>query len=93
MNYGDNTMLVDEFREEIRIEINAGNIKIETLKKYKQLGIDQDTMYSVLESFRAEMRLKNDEETEDMIMDNMDFVCGWCSPHMKIYPEFPYKSH
>ena len=26
MNYGDNTMLVDEFREEIRIEINAGNI-------------------------------------------------------------------
>ena len=46
-------MLVDEFREEIRIEINAGNIKIETLKKYKQLGIDQDTMYSVLESFRA----------------------------------------
>lgn len=50
-------------------------------------------MYSVLESFRAEMRLKNDEETEDMIMDNMDFICDWCSPHMKIYPEFPYKSY
>ena len=65
-------MLVDDFRDEICIEIKAGDIKTETLQKYKQLGIDQDTMLSVLESFRAEMCLKNDEETEDMIMDNMD---------------------
>lgn len=84
-------MLVDDFREEIRLEIEAGNIKTETLKKYKQLGIDQDTMLSVLESFRAEMRLKNDEETEDMIMNNMDLVCGWCAPQCKIFPELPYK--
>lgn len=82
--------LVDDFREEIRLEIEAGDIKTETLKKYKKLGMEQKQMFDVLEAFRAEMRLKDDEKTEDMIMECMDVVCGWCSPQAKIYPELPY---
>jgi len=48
-------MLVDEFREEIRIEINAGNIKIETLKKYKQLPL---TLFITIGYIRAYVKTK-----------------------------------
>ena len=58
----------------------------EKLMKYKQSGMDKDTMLSVLDSLRLEMRQKGDERTEDAIMDYMDLVAGWCSPRWRIFP-------
>ena len=56
------------------------------LFKYKQLGMDKDTMYNCLESLRSELRENGDELSEEKIMDYMDYVVGWCSPNMRIYP-------
>ncbi|MBP6732882.1 MAG: hypothetical protein KA149_12525 [Chitinophagales bacterium] len=28
-----------------------------------------------------------DEELDDMLRDVLDFVCGWCSPHNKIWKD------
>lgn len=58
----------------------------EKLMKYKQSGMNKDTMLSALDSLRLEMRQKGDEKTEDAIMDYMDLFAGWSSPKWRIYP-------
>ena len=82
--------MIHELREEVlrRLKSNAKTDSIyDLLIQYKQAGIDQDTMYNVLESIRAEMRELGEEDLEDEIMDYMDSVDGWCSPESDIYLE------
>ncbi len=38
-----------------------------------------------LEDFRFEVRTDHD----DVVLDVMDFVDGWCSPHMRVPAEPP----
>jgi hypothetical protein len=81
-------MIADEFRKELISELsNGGSIKLETLRKYKKLGMDQDSMYKVLEALMLEMREKGDEKSEDDVMDAADVVVGFCSPQLKLFPE------
>ncbi len=80
----------DELRNEVLRNLKSGaesNEIYELLIKYKQSGMDQDTMYNVLESIRVEMRELGEEELEDEIMDYMDYVCGQCYPTWRLYPE------
>ena len=45
-------------------------------------------MYDNLELLRREMREKDDELSEDCIMDLMDCVVGWCgNPNYKLFPD------
>jgi hypothetical protein len=77
------------FKEEIMSDILNdvdASIVWEKLMKYKQSGMDKDTMYNALDSLRLEMRQKGDEKTEDAIMEYMDLVTGWCHPKWKIFP-------
>lgn len=81
-------MIYDDFRKELISElINGGTIKLETLRKYKKLGMDRDSMYKVLEALSLEMREKGDEKAEDDILDAADVVWGFCSPQLKLFPE------
>ncbi len=81
-------MIADEFRKELISELsNGGSIKLETLRKYKKLGMDQDSMYKVLEALMLEMRKQGDEKLEDDVMDAADVVVGFCSPQLKLFPE------
>ena len=41
-------------------------------------------MLEVLERVRKIHRAKGDTRLEDVTLDAMDFVAGFCSPHMKI---------
>jgi len=80
-------MITKQFREELLCELyNDGTIKLETLRKYKALGMDKDSMYGVLESLCLEMRQKGDEKLEDDIMDAIDIVVGYCNPKLRLFP-------
>lgn len=82
-------MISDEFKEELLSELydgKSGKIRLETLRKYKRLGMSKETMYTVLNSLREEMREKGDEKTEDIIMEAMDLVVGYCNPKIKLFP-------
>jgi hypothetical protein len=37
-----------------------------------------------LEALRQELREAGEESQEDVVLDVMDFVTGWASPHMRI---------
>ena len=47
-------------------------------------GLTSDEMLAVLRQLRAHYRAAGDSRSEDVVLDAMDFVAGWCSTHMKI---------
>lgn len=44
----------------------------------------QEISKSVLIDELGKLRQLVDDETEDIILENLDFLVGFCSPHMKI---------
>lgn len=47
-------------------------------------GLAKDDILAHLERRRRELRAAGRDREEDAVMDVMDFVNGWCSPHMKL---------
>jgi hypothetical protein len=52
-------------------------------------GQTREAILGLLESARQQLRKVDREADEDTVMDVMDFLVGWCSPHMKLPPEQP----
>ncbi len=47
-------------------------------------GYDRSRVLELFENARQKLRSANREKDEDAVMDVMDFLVGWCSPHMKL---------
>jgi hypothetical protein len=52
-------------------------------------GQKREAVLALLEGARQQLRQADREVDEDAVMDVMDFLLGWCSPHMKLPPEQP----
>jgi hypothetical protein len=52
-------------------------------------GHDKTAILAKLEEARQQLRQTDREADEDAVMDTMDFLVGWCSPHMKLQPDQP----
>ncbi len=44
----------------------------------------RDELLELLEEIRLQLREEGKSEIEDVVLDVMDFVTGWSSPHMRI---------
>lgn len=47
-------------------------------------GESRDTLYKKLEQARQQLHKQGREADADVVLDVMDLVDGWCSPHVKI---------
>ena len=47
-------------------------------------GHDREGLIEDFEHVRSALREKELEEQEDVVMEVMDFLYGWCSPHLRI---------
>jgi hypothetical protein len=47
-------------------------------------GRDRESISADLEQLRADLRRNGREDAEDAVLEVMDFLTGWSSPHMKI---------
>ena len=47
-------------------------------------GVPRREVLGQLESLRLELRGSDQAAEEDAVLDVMDFVSGWSSPHMKL---------
>ncbi len=52
-------------------------------------GEERAAILKLFENARQHLRQSGRESDEDAVMDAMDFLVGWCSPHMKLPPEQP----
>lgn len=77
--------LNEEFMQLLSAEIKKhhDNLLIlrESLIKFKNVGMDKDSMIKSLE----ELRDGSDPETEDILLELMDFVVGYCNPNLAIF--------
>src|SRR3954453_5068286 len=49
-------------------------------------GRTPQSVYELFEAVRAQLREEKRQVEEDVVMDAMDCLCGWCSPHQEINP-------
>ncbi|MGE8035588.1 hypothetical protein B1B04_13690 [Lysinibacillus sp. KCTC 33748] len=52
------------------------------LKEYKDAGGKQNDAYVVLESLRGDFKK---DSSEDLLLELLDVVTGFCSPHLWIW--------
>jgi hypothetical protein len=45
---------------------------------------DRDVVLGELEALRGELRRAGRADAEDVVLEVMDFVAGWCSPHVRL---------
>ncbi|MCI0691507.1 hypothetical protein L0337_05805 [candidate division KSB1 bacterium] len=57
-----------------------------------QEGSGKATILEFFEQERQRLRATHREADEDAVMDVMDFLVGWCSPHMKLLADEPETS-
>ena len=50
----------------------------------RESGVDNSCILAGLEELRREWREAQNESGEDAVMDVMDYVVGWCAPHVRI---------
>ena len=77
--------LNEEFIQVLSAEIKEKNNDLlvlhKCLIKFKNDGMDKDSMIKSLK----ELRNSSDSETEDVLLELMDFVVGYCNPDLSIY--------
>ncbi len=56
----------------------------EVVQRLLAEGRPREELLSDLDSIRATLRQAGQDEAEDVVLDVMDFVVGWASPHMKV---------
>ncbi|MBA3866278.1 MAG: hypothetical protein H0X42_08020 [Solirubrobacterales bacterium] len=47
-------------------------------------GVSRSEVLGQLESLRIELRGGHREQDEDVVLEVMDFVTGWSSPHLRV---------
>ena len=78
-------ILSDEFRQILISRLKDKNNDLLTLRElladFKKRGLDKESMLRSLEELRAGC----DEQDEDILLELMDFVTGFCNPQQRIF--------
>ncbi len=72
-----------EIKQALRKQVSLQMLR-EIVYQYKQHGGPQEKAYGTLEKIRQEYSA---EPCEDLILDLMDFVTGFCSKDQRIWDE------
>jgi hypothetical protein len=60
----------------------------EAILELKAAGRNQEEIYESLTGLLLEVRGQGaDSVHEEVVLDTMDAVSGWCQPHMRLFPE------
>ena len=76
------------FPSELNKALQAENVLgalYETAVSMKNGGVSKENTYAQFEALRAKHSQDKDETIYNAILDVMDCIVGWCSPHLKIY--------
>jgi hypothetical protein len=58
----------------------------ELVRSLQTQGRDQAAILGLFETARQQLREAGRERDEDVLMEAMDCLVGWCSPHMSLEP-------
>ena len=55
-----------------------------TVARELEAGVTRERLIAQLEELRADLRRSGREDDEDVVLEVMDFLTGWSSPHMRL---------
>ena len=73
--------LKTKLRTGVENELSLAEL-LEILREFKREGGSQSEALETLEVLRSQ---STDENSEDVLLELMDFVTGFCSPHMSLW--------
>ena len=56
----------------------------DTVRTLVAQGMERDAVYDELEKLRDRLREAGRQAADDLVLDGMDLLTGWCSPHARI---------
>ena len=56
----------------------------EAVVRARESGVARDVVERQLRALREHLQRAGRDEDEDVVLEVMDFLAGWSSPHMKI---------
>ncbi len=71
----------------------SGEELLRTLHGFHAEGASQENVYEILTELLEEVRRDMGEAEEEILLDAMDVVCGWCGSHLLIWPDRLPKAH
>lgn len=81
-------MLDPKFEQALRSSQPVERLRELALEHLRQ-GRDHSAVLAEFESARQHLREVGREQEKDAVMDVLDMLLGWCSPHMKLPPARP----
>ena len=54
---------------------------------YQEAGMTQQAAAILLEAIRQAFQQSGEEDQEDLVLELMDFMAGWCQPKWKIWSD------
>ena len=76
-------MLDSVFERALRSTDPVAQLRELAIERVNQ-GNTREAVLGEFEQVRRQLRSADREEDEDHVTDVMDFLTGWCSPHMKL---------
>lgn len=55
-----------------------------TVERELEAGVPRERVIAQLEDLRADLRASGREHDEDVVLEVMDFLTGWSSPHVRL---------
>lgn len=77
-------MIFHELRDALSAE-NPLGVLVETIGAWRSAGIPIEEVELRLKNFREVLIRENDPVGEDIVLEAMDFVVGFCHPRNRIY--------
>ena len=59
------------------------------VRRLQAQGQEESGILELFETARRELRAAGRDAEEDLVLEAMDFLVGWCSPHMSLEPQNP----
>jgi hypothetical protein len=56
----------------------------ETVRRELESGVTRERLIDQLEDLRADLRASGREDDEDVVLEVMDLLTGWSSPHVRL---------
>lgn len=72
------------FEAALRADDPVDQLSTVVRRLLRDSGLDREALLGELEAFREVLRAEGRDADEDLVLEVMDFLVGWASPHMKI---------
>lgn len=72
------------FEAALRADDPVDQLSTVVRRLLRNSGTGREALLGELESLRAVLRAEGRDADEDLVLEVMDFLAGWASPHMKI---------